>query len=102
MKKIDYQHNANPNDIVKIKVHLQMEDVAEWATIRQEVEQWAIKKKFIVNSIVPIVAYDIASRQKVVKNNKKSDSQYLQTFVGRTGADNKTANVGMEIINLEN
>jgi UDP-2,3-diacylglucosamine pyrophosphatase LpxH len=92
----------NPGDIVKIKSYIEMEHVANWARLRDHLQEWATQNNLIVNSIVPIVAYDIASRQKVVKNNKKSDSQYLQTFVGRTGADNKTANVGMEIINLEN
>lgn len=97
-RELAFDHNANENDIVKIQVELLMEDVAEWAAIRQEVEAWATKNKFVVNVIVPIVAYVQGERQKIVNSSMKSDQQYLQAFVSRTGADDKTAEIGKELM----
>ena len=98
--KISYEGDANPNDIVKIQVHIEMKDVAEWTTIREKVAFWASQNSFIVNTIQPIVAYEAGARQKVVKSVKKADEQYLDTFVKRTGADERTAAVGKEIVDL--
>lgn len=98
MNKIKYEHSANPNDIVKIKVHLEMKDVANWTEIRQQVEAWAIKNNFVVNTIQPIVAYEAGERQKVIKSQRKSDIQYLNSFVQRLGVDERTAAVGKELM----
>ena len=95
------QHNANENDIVKIQVHITMEGVAKWSEIRQEVERWAIQNKFIVSTIVPVVAYVEGERQKLVKSVRKTDYQYVDSFVKRVGADEKTADVGKELIEEE-
>lgn len=101
MFKIKYQHKANPNDIVKIRVNLTMEQVANWADIRQEIEAWATENKFVVNTIVPIVAYEQGERQKLVRNNKKSDDQYLSAFGKRSGVDKDTMSVGKRIVDSE-
>ena len=94
-------HNANENDIVKINVHIQMEDVANWATIRQEVENWAAKNKFVLGGgVIPNVAYVKGERQKVVKSIRKTDHQYLDQFTKRSGIDERTAAVGQEIVDL--
>ena len=100
MRKINYEHDANFNDIVKVQVHLEMKDAAEWAPIRQQVEDWAIQNSFVINSIVPIVAYEQGARQKIIKSQQKSDEQYLDTFVKRLGVDERTAAVGKEVIDL--
>lgn len=92
------QNGANEGDIVKIQVELTMEDVAEWASIRQEVEAWATKNKFVVNTIVPQVSYVQGERQKLVKSVRKSDHQYLDAFVSRTGIDEHTARTGKELL----
>lgn len=92
--------NAQSGDLVKIKVDLLMEHVAHWSEIRQEVEAWAIKNKFIVNSIIPQVAYVAGERQKAVNSIRKTDYQYMDAFVQRTGIDERTALVGKEIIDL--
>ena len=88
------------NDLVKMQVFIQMDHVSEWATIRQSVEQWATKRNFVVVSIIPQVAYVKGERQKLVNSSKKSDTEYLKTFVSRSGADEKTAEVGQQIIEL--
>lgn len=98
MGKIKYEHNANPDDIVKIKVHLNMEHVSRWVEIRQQVEAWAIKNNFVVNTIQPIVAYEAGERQKVIKSQRKSDIQYLSSFVQRLGVDERTAAIGKELM----
>jgi calcineurin-like phosphoesterase family protein len=100
VRELAFDHDANANDIVKIKVELTMEDVAQWPEIRQEVEQWAIKNKFVVNSIVPEVEYVVGERAQVIQGDKKTDIQYLDAFVKRSGADEKTAAIGQEIIDL--
>lgn len=97
-RELAFDHDANEGDIVKINVDLVMEDVAEWATIREEIEQWATKNKLIVNSIVPIVAYVQGERQRLVKSVQKNDQQYLDTLVKRQGVDERTAQVGKELI----
>lgn len=93
-------HKANQGDIVKIQVNLEMKDVAEWAMIRQEVEQWAAKKNFVVNSIIPNIAYVKGERQKIINSSQKSDTNYLNAFVNRLGIDDKTMEVGKGIIDL--
>lgn len=100
MQKIDYKHNANPNDIVKIQVHIGMKDVSRWAEIRLQVEDWAVKNNFIVNSIIPQVSYVEGKRQKLVKSVRRNDNEYLESFVKRTGADSKVAEVGKQIIEI--
>lgn len=97
-RELDFDHNANENDIIKVKVDLDMSDVAEWATIREEIEQWAAKNKFVLNSVVPIIAYVQGERQKIVKSTHKADSVYLQTFVKRLGLDEQTAQVGKDLM----
>jgi len=90
--------SVNENDIVKIQVQIQMTDVAKWAEIRQEVEDWAIQNKFVINTIAPVVAYDSGERQKIVKSVRKTDHQYVQSFVQRNGVDKETADIGRELI----
>ena len=99
-RELAFDHNANENDIVKIQTSLTTEDVAEWATIREEVEKWAIQNKFIVNSIIPIVEFVQGERQKATKSFKKSDEQYLNALVSRQSVDEKTSEVGKQIIEL--
>jgi DNA repair exonuclease SbcCD nuclease subunit len=99
-RELAFDHNANAGDIVKIKVDLLVEDVADWLAIKQEVEDWAAKNKFIVYAILPEVAYVQGARQKLAKNNKRSDSEYLNAFVQRNGTDAQTAEVGKSIIDL--
>lgn len=91
---------VNENDIVKIQVHISMENVSQWIDIRSKVEDWAAKRKWIVNTIQPIVSYVQGERKKIVKSQKKSDGQYLQSFVQRTGTDERTAQIGKEIVEL--
>jgi hypothetical protein len=97
---MDY-FKANDGDIVKIRAHIKMEHVAQWSEIRQEIEQWAVENKFIINTIVPEVEYVHGERAKVVKGDKKSDNQYLTAYVKRSGADAATAKVGQGIIKGE-
>lgn len=97
-RELVFDHDANEGDIVKVNVDLTMDDVAEWATIREEVESWATKNNFIVNSVIPIVAYVQGERQKLVKSTKKSDEAYLDAFVKRSGLDEKTADVGKQLM----
>jgi hypothetical protein len=97
-RELNYDLDANANDIVKIQVHMEMEDVAQWAEIRTEVEQWAVKNNFVVNTIQPIVAYVQGERQQIVDSGKKSDAEYVDAFVKRNGADDRTARIGREII----
>lgn len=89
---------VNQGDLLKVRVQLEMKDVANWADIRQQIETWAAKNKFLLNVIVPEISYVIGERQKVVDSNKKSDVQYFDSFIKRTGVDIKTAEVGKEII----
>ena len=98
---IEAVYTAQPNDIVKIQVHLEMQHVSEWTDIRQKVEEWATKNKWVINTIQPIVAYVAGERQKVVKSQRKSDIQYLDTFVKRLGIDERTAAIGKEIVELD-
>ena len=95
-----FQHTANENDIVKIQVHIKMQHVAEWPKIREYIEKWAIKQKFVINTIQPIVSYVAGARQKVTKSVRKSDLQYVEALISRTGADERTAQVGKEILDL--
>jgi DNA repair exonuclease SbcCD nuclease subunit len=95
------QHSANEGDIVKIHVHIKMEHVSEWATIRQSIETWAVSQKFVVNTIVPLVSYVQGERVKAARAAKKSDAQYLTAYVERTGIDERTAQVGKEIVEHE-
>lgn len=90
--------SANENDIVKIQVHTNMEHVAKWADIRQEVEQWAIQNKFVLNSVIPIVSYDKGERQKVVSSVRRTDNEYVNAFVKRNGTDEQTTAIGKSII----
>lgn len=89
---------VNEGDIVKIRVQLRMKDVAVWAAIRQEVESWATKCKFVVNTIQPVVNQVVGERQKLVKSSKKEDAEYLVSFVKRLGVDKETAEVGANIL----
>ena len=89
---------ADPGDIVKVKVYLKMEHVAGWPKIRQRVHDWAAKKAFVVNSVVPIVEYERGSRQADVKSYKKTDDQYFDAYVKRMGVDAATAAVGKALM----
>lgn len=93
-----FHHKANEGDLVKINVHLERKDVAQWIDIRQWIEQWASKNKFTVVSIIPNVAYDQGERTKLVNSVQKNDDQYLQAFVKRLGIDKATEEVGKSII----
>lgn len=91
-------YSANEGDIVKIRANLSMKDVADWSNIRQELELWATKNNWVINTIQPVVTYVQGERQKLVNSSKKSDEEYLTTFVSRSGADKKTAEVGKELM----
>lgn len=97
---ISYQHNAQQGDIVKVRVNLKMEHVADWDAIRSKVETWANEQGFIVNTIQPVVAYVQGERASFVKGKKKSDLEYLNSFASRTGIDERTLQVGKDIIDL--
>jgi DNA repair exonuclease SbcCD nuclease subunit len=99
-RELAFDHTANEGDIVKIQVQLIMDDVAEWATIREQVEQRAVENRWIVHAIVPQVAYEQGRRQKISASQRKTDEQYLTSFVQRSGVDERTTQVGKEIINL--
>ena len=90
----------NPGDILKIKSHLEMDHVAHWARLRDHLVNWATEKGAVVNTVQPIVTYDSVERAKPVQGKKKSDSQYLESFIKRTGIDEKTADVGKGIVEL--
>ena len=90
--------HVDPYDIVKIKVYLQMGNVADWARIRQQVHDWAADHKFVINSIVPIVEYVPGSRPAAVKSYKKTDQEYFDSYVKRAGIDEKTAEVGRALM----
>ena len=90
----------NKGDIVKIKSHLEMEHVAHWSRLRDHLAKWLADEGAIVNSIIPIVAYDVGERAKPVKSQRKSDATYLQQFVQRSGIDERTAAIGKEIVDL--
>lgn len=100
MIKIRYEHSANPNDIVKIRVHLKMEHVSEWDSIRSQIIDWAVKEDFVVNTIQPVVSYVQGERAQPVKGKKKSDLEYLNSFAQRTGIDERTLQVGKDILGL--
>lgn len=93
--------NWNEGDIVKIKAHLEMKDVAEWDKKRSELINWTASQNLVLYTIVPIVAYDNGARARPVKGEKKSDDAYLQQFVKRNGIDEATAKAGQEILDSE-
>lgn len=97
-RELAFDHNANPNDIVKIRVALTMEDVAHWGTIRKEIEDWGAAQQFVVNTIQPVVSVEYGTKQTIVKSNRKSDFQYFDRFVKRIGIDNKTAQIGRDLL----
>lgn len=75
-----------------------MEHVAEWDKIRAEIVDWAASNKLIVNTIQPIVSYAQGERAKPVQGEQKSDVQYYNAFVARTGVDDRTAAVGKDLL----
>ena len=89
---------ANPGDIVKIRINLEMKDVAQWAEIRAEVEDWAHKQQFVVNTIQPIVAYDPGERSSTIKHRSKSDDEYVEGYAKRLGIDKDTLKAGKELM----
>ena len=93
-----YADLCNPNDIVKIEVHLKMEHVAKWQEIRASVEDWAKKQQFIVNTISPQVAYVAGKRKAAVKHENKSDVQYLESYANRLGLDKDTVKAGQKFL----
>lgn len=99
-RELAFDHNANVGDIVKIKADLMMEDIPAWDEIKQEIHDWCVKQQFIVNTIQPIVAVTIGERSRAIISKKKTDNQYFENFIQRTGIDEQTANVGKSIIEL--
>jgi Calcineurin-like phosphoesterase len=93
-----FEHNAHPNDIVKIQVHLEMQHVAKWAEIRAEVESWAKEQSLIVNVISPIVAYVKGDRKAVTKHESKTDEQYIDSYASRLGIDKDTLSTGKKML----
>ena len=87
-------------DIVKIQVYIGMEHVAKWPEIRQQVEAWAVSNKFVIHTITPVVTYEAGERQKHIKSVRRSDSQYVEAFVKRSGVDADTAKVGKSIADM--
>ena len=92
--------NALEGDIVKLQVHIGMEHVAKWPEIRQQVETWAIDNKFVIHTIQPVVLYELGERQKHIKSVRRSDSQYVDAFVKRSGIDPETSKVGHTILDM--
>lgn len=90
----------NAGDIVKLRVNLQMQHVPEWDKIREYVAKWAYDRALSVNTIQPVVAYEVGERAKLVKGKKRNDDEYLSSFVKRNGTDTQTAKVGKDIIDL--
>lgn len=85
--------NLKSGDFVKIRVTLPMQFKADWASIRQEVVEWA-QPDLVVSSIVPIVEYASGDRAELKKNFKKSDAEYFRAYVDRAALDEDTAQVG--------
>lgn len=96
-RELAFDHDSNAGDIVKIKVELCMEEVAEWNAIRSEIIDWCTKNKLKLHTISPVVAYD-TDASTIVNSQRKSDDEYLNDFVKRTGIDDRTAAVGKELL----
>lgn len=91
-------HEANPGDIVKIQANLKMEHVAKWAEIRNSLEDWGKQQQLVVNSIVPVVAYVKGEGTVAVKQESKTDNQYLDSYASRLGLDKETVKAGKVLV----
>ena len=95
----EIEHNAEPGDIVKIRVQLKMEHVADWAGIRADIQDWAVTRELKVHTIQPVVEVVPGERQSLIKGGSpRTDEQFLDSFIKRTGIDLKTAEVGKELL----
>jgi predicted phosphodiesterase len=93
-----FKGTYDEGDTIKFQVYLKMENVASWAKIRAWVEKWASKRNVIAHSINPIVEYVKGEGSKLVKGSRKSDNDFLDSFVARFGLDEHTAGVGKDLI----
>lgn len=89
---------AHEGDIVKVRVELEMQHVAEWDAIRSKIIDWTAKNKLKLYTIIPQVVYDTNDASTIVNSQRKSDDEYLSDFVKRTGIDDQTAKIGKELI----
>jgi hypothetical protein len=93
--------HAQAQDIVKVRVHLKMEHVAQWDVIRQSVLDKLQPHAYVINTIQPVVDYVQGKRTAIKQQAKtKDDTQYLTAFATRNGTDEKTQAVGKSILDL--
>jgi hypothetical protein len=89
---------ANSGDIVKLEVALETRDVAVWPKIKSNLEKEAADLGWVLNTIVPVVAYDRDTGGAAAKHEVKSDRQYFDSYGKRLGVDKDTLSAGLELM----
>lgn len=97
-EQADFHGEVREGDIVKFKVNIGMDHVADWVNIRELVSSWGISRGLVMNTIQPVVEVIQGERQKLVKGKHKSDNQFFEAYVARAGIDAKSAEVGKELM----
>jgi hypothetical protein len=88
----------NPGDILKVRVHIEMKDVAKWQATRAAIRDWAEKHQLEVPIIQPMVTYNIERRKKTEVASERSDNEVLRSYGKHRGVDNKTLSTGITIV----
>jgi len=89
---------ANPGDILKINVKLDKGQYARWEELKQGIEEWAAKYKFVIHRIHPIVDKSMTKGKVVKREAPKADPDILKGYAKKHALDDRTLNVGLEIL----
>lgn len=91
--------NANEGDIVKIRVHLEPGEYAKWSEIKKAARFYADEMGLHAHTIQPVV--ERVEKTKTTKRSaraKLSDEDVLLQYVKSRGVDEKTANIGLKLV----
>lgn len=89
----------NPGDILKVQLTIKQEDYVHWSEIKDNVYQWAADEGYIVDIVRPVL--ELQNSPRMVKQNgsaARSDSAIMKDYVKKRGVDERTAKVGLDIM----
>lgn len=88
---------VSAGDILKVRVHIEMRDVAKWSEIRDSIRKWGEKNRYIIHAVQPIVEYAPTSGKKQSKAVTKSDEELIRDYAKRRDLDERTLKRGLQL-----
>jgi Calcineurin-like phosphoesterase len=99
VNELQKQRTAKPGDILKIRVHIDPAEHAQWPAIQEQVRKWGSDNGYVIYIVQPVV--DRSAEPKISKQCKaraKTDEQLLDLYAKSRAVDERTLKTGMNLL----